>query len=86
MVRIGLTYGNLMAGLRPTNEKLRRRAVSVCVSAAGCDGEQALASLRACDWDVPTAVVALVCAVGPAEARGRLAASGGNIRQAVAAG
>lgn len=84
MVRIGRTYGNLMAGMRPANAKLRRRAVAVCVSAAGCSQQDALASLEAADWDVAVALVALLASVGADEARARLEAGGGNIRRAAA--
>jgi N-acetylmuramic acid 6-phosphate etherase len=83
MVRRGRTLGNLMAGFRVANEKLRGRAVRVCTQATGCSDEAARAALRAAGDDLAVAVVALAAAVDAAEARRRLAATGGAIRAAI---
>jgi N-acetylmuramic acid 6-phosphate etherase len=83
MVRRGRTYGNLMAGMRVANEKLRARAVRVCVLATGCDEDRAREALEAAGDDVGQAVVMLAANVDAATARERLDASGGAIGQAV---
>jgi N-acetylmuramic acid 6-phosphate etherase len=83
MVRRGRTLGNLMAGMRVANDKLRGRAVRVCMLATGSSEEQARAALAAAGDDLAVAVVALAAGVGPDEARRRLAASGGAIRAAI---
>jgi N-acetylmuramic acid 6-phosphate etherase len=82
MVRRGRTYGNLMAGMRVANAKLRARAVRICVQAAGCTEADAAAALEEAGNDLPAAVVMLVAGVDAAEARGRLERSGGAVRAA----
>jgi N-acetylmuramic acid 6-phosphate etherase len=83
MVRRGRTYGNLMAGMRVANDKLRERALRVCVLATGCDEADARAALAQAGDDVGQAVVMLAAGVDAATARARLDASKGAIRQAV---
>lgn len=85
MVRRGRTLGNLMAGMRVANDKLRERAARVCVQAAGCTDDEARAALRAAGDDLAVAVVALARGVSTGEARRRLERSGGAIRAAIAA-
>ena len=46
MVRLGKTYGNLMVDLRPTNEKLRERAVGIVATIAGVGRPPARARAR----------------------------------------
>jgi N-acetylmuramic acid 6-phosphate etherase len=83
MVRRGRTYGNLMAGMRVANDKLRARAVRVCVLATGCREEAAAEALKAAGDDVGQALVMLATGVDAATARARLDASHNSIRQAV---
>jgi N-acetylmuramic acid 6-phosphate etherase len=83
MVGLGLTYGNAMAAVRPENEKLRDRAVRLCVASVGCDPALARATLEEAGWEVPVALVALAAEVDVEAARSRLHASGGAIRKAV---
>ena len=82
MVRRGRTYGNLMAGMRVANDKLRTRAVAVCVTATGCTEEEAAHALRAAADDVGCAIVMLMGGVDAATARERLRATQGAIRRA----
>jgi N-acetylmuramic acid 6-phosphate etherase len=82
MVRRGRTYGNLMAGMRVANAKLRVRAVSVLVTATGCTEEDAAQALRAADDDVGCAIVMLVSNVDAGTAHERLHATQGAIRRA----
>jgi N-acetylmuramic acid 6-phosphate etherase len=82
MVRRGRTYGNLMAGMRVANDKLRGRAVAVCVLATGCTEAEARQALEAAHDDVGQALVMLVGHVDAATARQRLDATQGAIRRA----
>ena len=82
MVRRGRTYGNLMAGMRVANDKLRGRAVAVCVLATGCTEDEARSALRAAHDDVGQAIVMLATGVDAQTARQRLEATGGAIRNA----
>ena len=84
MVRRGRTYGNLMSGMRVANAKLRERAVRVCCLGAGCDEGAARAALAAAGDDLEVALVMLLAATDPADARARLLAAG-SVRAAAAA-
>jgi N-acetylmuramic acid 6-phosphate etherase len=83
MVRRGRTLGNLMAGMRVANAKLRERAVRVCMQATGCADAAARAALREADDDLAVALVALARETGADDARRRLGATGGAIRAAI---
>jgi N-acetylmuramic acid 6-phosphate etherase len=85
MVRRGRVLGNLMAGMRVSNEKLRGRAVGVCRAATGCAEAEARAALHATGWAVDVAVVMLACDLDADSARARLAEAGGHVPEALAA-
>ena len=55
MINTGRVRGNLMINVRPSNEKLRERAVRMIVSVAGCSAEEAAAALDSAG-DVPGAL------------------------------
>lgn len=83
MVKLGKTFGNLMVDVQPTNAKLRERAVGIVRDAAEVDDVAARAALTAADGEVKTAIVAASLAISPADARTRLAATGGVVRTAL---
>jgi N-acetylmuramic acid 6-phosphate etherase len=83
MIRLGKTFGNLMVDLRPTNGKLRRRALLIVQEACGISAAAAEATLRACDGDVKVAIVSTLAGVSPEEAGSRLDAAGGVVRLAL---
>jgi N-acetylmuramic acid 6-phosphate etherase len=83
MVRRGRTVGSLMAGMRVANDKRRGRAARVCVQATGCSEDAARAALVDAGWELDAALVMLAAGVGAAEARARLRARGGAIREAM---
>lgn len=83
MIRLGKTFGNLMVDVQPTNEKLRRRAVSIVATATGVDVTEAQRLLAMTDYEAKPAIVMALAGVDPAEARRRLAASAGRVRQAL---
>jgi N-acetylmuramic acid 6-phosphate etherase len=85
MVRLGRTYGNRMVNVLTHNEKLRRRALRIVAEAAGVPEEQASAALDAAAGETTTALVMLLAGVDAAEARSRLNANGGRVREAIAA-
>jgi len=82
MVRLGKTYGNLMVDVRPTNHKLRERAVRIVRQTTGADASAARAALVAAGWDVKAAAVTLRLGVDVPTARARLEAAGGRLRDA----
>jgi N-acetylmuramic acid 6-phosphate etherase len=82
MVLLGKTYGNLMVDLRPSNAKLRRRAIRIVQRVTGLDADAALARLRAAG-DVKTAIVSVLAGVPVEEARNLLQASDGSVQGAI---
>ena len=56
MIRAGRTKGDLMVDLRPTNAKLRARAVRMVRAELGIDEPAALARLKAAGWSVRRAI------------------------------
>ena len=56
MVRSGRTRGDLMADLRPTNAKLRARAIGIVRAETGADEAEARLRLERAGWDVRRAL------------------------------
>ncbi|MGH2534555.1 MAG: N-acetylmuramic acid 6-phosphate etherase [Thermomicrobiales bacterium] len=83
MILLGKTFGNLMVDMRPTNAKLRARAIRIVGLATGLDESEAAALLRDCDHEVKTAIVAALTGVDAVTARERLARAGGVVRTAI---
>ncbi len=83
MIRLGKTYGNLMVDVRPTNAKLRDRAIRIVSEATGIERDAAEAALAAAGGEVKTAIVATLAGVPPEEARQRLASADGVVRAAL---
>ena len=83
MVRMGKTYSNLMVDLRATNVKLIERAVRIVKALTGCSTTDARELLRECGEEVKTAIVKYKLGLTPQEARARLAAVSGHLRQAL---
>jgi N-acetylmuramic acid 6-phosphate etherase len=82
MIRLGRTYGGLMIGVAPGNEKLRQRARRNVVLASGAPEERVDEALEAAAGDARVALVALLAGVDATAARERLEASGGSVRKA----
>jgi N-acetylmuramic acid 6-phosphate etherase len=83
MIRLGKTYGDLMVGVRATNEKLRRRALWIVEQATGAGEVAARRALEAADHDVRTAIVMILRDVSAEEAARRLEATGSHLRAAL---
>ena len=56
MIRSGRTRGDLMVDLRPTNAKLKERAIRMVRDEAGISEDEARARLEAADWSVRRAL------------------------------
>lgn len=83
MIRLGKTLGNLMVDVQARNEKLRRRAASIVMTATGVDEVEAQRLLSLTNDEAKPAIVMALAGVDAAEARRRLAASAGRVRQAL---
>jgi N-acetylmuramic acid 6-phosphate etherase len=82
MIRLGRTYGGLMVGVAPANEKLRERARRNVVIASGASEESVDEALKAAAGDARVALVSLLAGVDAESARSRLEASEGSVRKA----
>jgi N-acetylmuramic acid 6-phosphate etherase len=83
MVRLGRVYENWMVHVALTNQKLRRRGVRILQEAAGVSASTAEHAVRQAGNDLAAALVMLEANVSAPEARKRLAATGGNVREAL---
>jgi N-acetylmuramic acid 6-phosphate etherase len=82
MIRLGRTYGGLMVGVAPGNEKLRHRARRNVVLASGASEARVDEALEAAAGDARVALVSLLAGVDADAARARLEASEGSVRKA----
>lgn len=83
MVQLGKTYGNLMVDVKPTNDKLRERAVRMVQSVTGVVRARALEALAANNYSVKQAIVALRLGLNPDEAAAQLTKNSGLLRAAL---
>ncbi|MBR3949051.1 MAG: N-acetylmuramic acid 6-phosphate etherase [Oscillospiraceae bacterium] len=79
MIKLGKVYGNLMVDVKPSNEKLIRRCITIVCTAAECDETTAVAALEACDYRPKTAIIMVLMGVGAEEAKTLLDRAGGRI-------
>ncbi len=79
MIKLGKVYGNLMVDVKPSNEKLIRRCVTIVCSATECDEATAVAALETCDYRPKVAIVMILCGVRAQEARAMLEKADGRI-------
>ena len=85
MVGLGHTYGNLMIGVRPDNEKLRERQRRILVEASGCSSDEAESALAATGRDARAALVLLLTGCSPLSATAAVQDAKGHVRQAIQA-
>jgi N-acetylmuramic acid 6-phosphate etherase len=82
-VRRGRTLGDLMTSMRVANDKLRGRAVRLCVAATACDEDAARTALAAAGDDISLAIVMLAKRVDADAGRALLDRAGGALRAAL---
>ncbi|WP_219948905.1 N-acetylmuramic acid 6-phosphate etherase [Salinibacterium sp. M195] len=83
MVRQGKTYGSLMVDLKPTNHKLRARAVRMVAEIANASRDDAESTLETTSYDVKASILMLALGCTMDEARNRLAQTSGRLRLAL---
>ena len=79
MIKLGKVYGNLMVDVKPSNEKLVRRCVTIVCTAAECSEEEAVKALEACGYRPKVAIVMLLRGVDAEAAGGLLEKAQGRI-------
>jgi N-acetylmuramic acid 6-phosphate etherase len=83
MVRLGLTYSNLMVGVNATNAKLRGRLVRMLVEATDLDSQACKRALAEAGGDTRVALVSLLCDVPSVRAAAALRQTGGVVQAAL---
>jgi N-acetylmuramic acid 6-phosphate etherase len=83
MVRLGLTYSNLMVGLNVTNAKLRARVVRMLMAATGMGRTGCERALAEAGGDTRVALVSLLGEVPPRVAAAALREGAGSVREAL---
>jgi len=83
MIRLGKVYGNMMVDLQMNSRKLEERSKRTVMMITGVDYEEASRILVKCGGHVKTALVMILANVDAAEARKRLEASDGFVRNAI---
>ncbi|HRY43689.1 MAG TPA: N-acetylmuramic acid 6-phosphate etherase [Thermoanaerobaculia bacterium] len=81
--RLGLVWRGEMVAMRPTNAKLRQRAVDILRRTLGIAEEEARALLSETGWELPPALVAARWRVSPFRASEWIAACRGNVARAL---
>lgn len=84
MVGCGKAYGNLMVDVMQTNEKLVVRAQNIVMAATGVSRQEAKEAIALADGSCKLAITMLLAGCSVEDARQRLEACGGSVRQAVA--
>lgn len=83
MIRLGKVYGNMMVDLQMNSRKLEERSKRTVMMITGVDYEQAVDVLRKAGGHVKTALVMILANVDANEARQRLEAGDGFVRNAI---
>ena len=83
MMRLGRTHDGLMVDMRPTNAKLRQRAVRIVQDIAGCEQGPAVQALARSGQHIKTAIL-VARGLEPEPARALLARHSGHLRAALA--
>lgn len=86
MIKLGKVYGNLMVDVKPSNEKLIRRCVTIVCSAARCTEEEAVQALEQCGYSSKVAIVMLLRHVDANTARNLLDGARGRISRVLEEG
>lgn len=79
MIKLGKVYGNLMVDVKPSNEKLIRRCVTIVCSAAECTEAEATQALEDCDYRPKVAIVMVLRGVNADTACAMLQKAEGRI-------
>ena len=83
MIRLGFVYRGLMVEMRPTNAKLRERAVRMVSQLTGAEADASRQALDQADWVIKLATIMLLRKLNRADAEAAVAAGGGVLREAL---
>lgn len=83
MIKLGKVYENLMVDVKPSNEKLVNRCISIVQSATGGSADEAKAALEQCSYHPKTAIVMILCGLDAEAAKQKLEQAGGHVANAI---
>lgn len=83
MVRLGYVTGNRMTNLKPSNIKLRERALNLVMIECGVDEVEGKSLLEAAEWDQRVAIIIHKAGVSKDTAQAALKQAGNSITRAV---
>jgi N-acetylmuramic acid 6-phosphate etherase len=83
MIRIGKTYENFMIDVRPTNQKLKKRAIDIVADLTKANDKLILETLEEYNWKVKTAVLKIKKNISKEEANEILNKNRGILRKAL---
>lgn len=83
MIKLGKVYGNLMVDVKPSNEKLIQRCITIVQSATDVTSEEAKQALEQCEYHPKTAIVMILMDLNAVQAREKLEKAEGRIAQAL---
>jgi N-acetylmuramic acid 6-phosphate etherase len=83
MAKRGLVYRDEMVAMKPTNEKLRKRAVRIVAEIAGVGAKTAEDFLRRVNWHLPSAVIAAKWGLSAEAAADYLSKKNSNVAAAL---
>ena len=86
MIKIGKTYKNLMIDLKPTNDKLKDRAIRIVSQIAETTHAKAFDTLEKSNWNIKLAVASIVLNKDIDEAKKELKKHGGVLRKLLNSG
>jgi N-acetylmuramic acid 6-phosphate etherase len=81
--RRGLVYGGEMIAMRPTNVKLKRRAIDIVGRVLALPPEPAERLVESAGWELPVALVSGKWGLPVEKAKEWIAAQGGNVARAL---
>ncbi|TKD70886.1 N-acetylmuramic acid 6-phosphate etherase [Pseudalkalibacillus hwajinpoensis] len=81
MIKLGKVYQNLMVNVQASNEKLRKRTVSIIQELTGVSEREALRSSKEAEGDPRVAVIMILLKVGVDEAQEMLEKKDGNFAE-----
>ena len=84
MLKLGRTFGPLMANVQPISDKLRRRAVRIVALATGLEPNLAAKRLKEASMNVPAAILMAKAKLTHREATKLLRIAGGSLQAAMA--
>lgn len=79
-VKLGKVYDNLMIDLRPVNEKLKERMVSIVRKITGVDRDSSLSALIKAEWNLKVAIIMVFSPMPLENAKNMLALCNENLR------